>query len=311
MPLQPRLALALLAGLATLTIVEVTAASVAYRSTLTEALWADVEQGIEPGLTVLVGTPWLDPVARMHLPATTRPSSLAPPDLRGLPRYAVLSYRGDTSRIDQLARLSPELGSAEEERRQRFGPLVVTTYTQSGARHPLDRLEDHWKPGAGGAKLVVNGARCVGMGTGFSCKRGGLELVRAEMTLAEVDERVHRCVEAKLHDGALVTANIEGFTFGSDLHGHFGFPGMNARLRSDAPITVTLRRDAEVLTRLTFTDDQGWAPIDLPTTPGTGQLSLEIQGAVRGVWGRNGYDANTAHAVCFELRSFGEGEVVP
>lgn len=299
--LRPRLALALLAGLAILTASELVAGGLAYRDTLTPERWAQVQAGLDPELPILVGTAWLEPVARQELATAAEPGAMAPPDLRGLDRYQVLSYRGRDELHDRLLALSPELPAPEVERRQRFGPLAVTTYAQPAGPRIMDDLLGHWHPRD--TRLAVEGGRCSAKDAGFSCRGRGLPLATADLAFAEIGGRARRCINATMYDGVQLRATIDDFRFGDTLRGHVGFAGMNARLRSDAPVTVTVSRGDTRLGSWTFTDDQGWAELAVHTPPGPAPLIVEVQSAVGGVWGRQGYTGQTPHPVCFELRA--------
>lgn len=301
--LRPKLALALLVALGALTTAELAGAAVAYRDTLTPARWDAVRAGLDPSLPLLVGTPWLDPLARHELADRARLDAAAPADLRGVPRYQVLSYRGRAPAHTALLARTADLPPPQASLRQRWGPLVLTTYDQNTSP-PRDDLLAHWRPG--GVSLRTGDGRCRPGSDDFTCRGRGLTLARTEVAVGEVDGSPQRCALASLRDGVRLEASVTDFEFGDAVRGHVGFAGMNARLRSDAPVTVALWRDDEALGRWTFTDDQGWAALAVATTPGAATLRIEIQGAVQGVWGREGYTTRSEHPVCFELRSFDE-----
>lgn len=305
----PRRALALLASLGVLALAELGAGSIAYRETLDAAVWGRVQTSVDPALPLVVGTGWLDPLARRELPEAARPRTLGAPDLRSWPRFAVLTYGRQRDAFEHLVADGPGSPAPAEVSSQSIGPLRLGIYEHAGAPALVDDLLDPAAHGVPELSMPArDGVRCRRTDDGAVCKHGGLELGRVTSTLAEVGERPRRCLEAVMADGQRVVLTAPDFVFGDELYGHVGFAGMNARLRSDAPVTVTLRRGARTLGTFTFTDDQGWAALRAQTDPGRAPLIVELQSAVRGTWGREGYDAGQPHPVCFELRSFaGEG----
>ena len=183
-----RLALAVLAAVAAL---EWFAAASAYRARLTPEVWQATALALAtlpPGEPVYLGTPWLGPSARQHLPPLRGWDSLAAPDLHGVPRFHVLGMAGshhagawsDHLQTD-LAELPPPQLLASDD----LGPLRLHHYLAPAAGVLItDWLADP-------AALTLRDARgpCrLSSGT-WSCKQGSVALATREVAY-----RPRRCL---------------------------------------------------------------------------------------------------------------------
>jgi len=291
-----RLVLGVVVGIAAL---EWIASAVVYRPAVEGPDWSAANAAlaqIPPEEPVWLGTPWLGPRARMHLPRMAQWDAVAPPDLRGAPRFHVLGLGGDE--------WSPHLAADLEDlppptlvESQTLGGLALHTYEQPAAGVVLaDFVADV-------AQLEVSTAqgRCRGR-AGRRCDQG-----RVDQGVAEVDYRARRCLKVELDDGIAVTMRYPSMPTGDVLRGHVGVHDFNARLRSDAPQRIRVRVDGQLRAQWLVADTQDWWPFALATEPGTHDVELELTSAVRGTWQKSGYEAGRGHVACVELRSLQEG----
>jgi hypothetical protein len=282
-------------------LVELVASAISYRSRIREDDWNGVANAIEPALPVYVATPWLDPLARMEVDAVASRASLGRADLRGIPRFHVLGVGGHQWSAELQSDLE-DLPAPSLESHAGFGALTLSTYSLATGELRADVLDGRTE-----LDVQVDGHSCAKKGADWTCGRGQAAKGRLENTMAEIGYRPRRCLAAALDDGATLEVRAENLELGDVLRGHVGFDDFNRRLRSDADVTVEIRVDGEVAGRWTFTDDEGWTPFAVATTPGSHSLTIVAQPSVRGTWGRGGYDGSKAHRFCFELRSFEEG----
>lgn len=299
-PLSRRLARGLLGCVAAVALVEWIASAVVYRPALSPADWEAAASALgelpvdEP---VWLGTPWLGPRARLHLPRLARWEAVAPPDLRGASRFHVLGREGDrwapTLQADLEDLPPPTLVSTRV-----LGGLALYAYEQPAAGERLSGfLEDS-------SALQVESERgaCRRTGGSWRCDGG-----RVDPSIIEVGYRPRRCLKLELDDGATVRLRHPSMTTGDVLRGHVGVHDFNARLRSDAPVRVRVVVDGQRVAQWLVTDAQGWWPFAVRTEPGTHSVELELSAAVRGTWQRGGYDDAQTHAPCVELRALQEG----
>jgi hypothetical protein len=279
-------ALAAVLGLA---LVESIAALFAYRPTIDDEDWAAISSALEPGVPVFVATDWLDPTARMWLAPVAAPSALGRPDLRGIPRFAVVGAAGtrwsDGLEADLEDRPAPRLDHEE-----RHGGLQVSFWAQE-AVPPIDDLL------ADASRLSITTARgaCRREGTRFTCGDPRGTPGRVEVALAEIDYRPRRCLVFDLPAGEAATVTVPDFGLGTVLRGHVGFPDFNARLRSEGAVAVTLDVDERRVGRIVAGDAQGWHPIAFAGPTARGELRVHVRSAAR-------------RAVCLELRGFSDAE---
>lgn len=287
-----RVALGLLALVAA---AEWVAAAAAYRTSIPPSLWADLRArtaALPPGEPLFLADAWLGPRARHELPALRGWASVAPPDLHGLRRFHVLAEGAPWTR-DLLGDLGdappPPVAAALD-----LGPLTLHTFEVADA----PTLTDSWIDA--GARLDVRDpeGRCRRRGDAWACKRGQVRL-----TTAEIGYRPRRGLCLDLDDGASVTLTLDA-ELGDHLRGHVGFADFNARLRSDAPLLLTLRIDGRPLPSLVVTDTQGWRAFEAPTEPGRHEVELELRPATTGTWADAGYRPQPRHLACLELRAF-------
>jgi hypothetical protein len=299
--LRPALARALLLALGLVAALEWLAAARAYRATLGPDDWrrADAALAALPaGEPVFLGTPWLGPGARQQLPRLRDPTALAPPDLRGLPRFHVLGHAGSPGDGAWSSELQEDLGELPPPTlvgRDELGPLVLHHYAQPAAPPHTDWL-------AAPAALTLRddrGACRLSSGT-WSCRQG-----RASVALVEVGYRPRRCLAVELDDGATLEVTTTA-RLGDVLRGHLGFGDFNARLRNDAPALLELSVDDVLAGRWVVTDSQGWAAFAAPTAPGDHAVRVRLTPLLSGTWTDAGYAPQPRRTACLELRALTE-----
>lgn len=299
--LSRRVARVLLGMVAAVALVELLASAVVYRPAVQPRDWEAAAEALaelpadEP---VWLGTPWLGPRARMHLPRLAGWGAVAPPDLRGAPRFHVLGLEGDawapTLQADLEDLPAPTLVDTHA-----LGGLALHTYELPAAGVTVASFVEQ----ASAVKVETDRGACRADGRGsWRCDEG-----RVEVTTIEVEHRPRRCLELELSDGATVRLRHPAMATGTVLRGHVGVHGFNARLRSDAPVRVRVSIDGQRVAQWLVSDAQGWWPFAVRTEPGTHAVELELSAAVRGTWQRGGYDARELHAPCVELRALQEG----
>ena len=292
-----RIALGLVAAVA---VAEWVASALAYPPTLQSRDWEEAARALAElpeGEPVWLGTRWLGPRARMHLPRLARWDAVAPPDLRDAPRFHVLGQGGDawapTLDADAEDMPAPTLVGT-----QALGAFTLSTYEQPAAGVRVASFVGE----ARALRVEGDGGACKGGGGSWRC-----DDARVELTAVEIDHRPRRCLQLELPDGATVRLRHPAMATGTVLRGHVGVHGFNARLRSDAPVRVRVWVDGQRVAQWLVSDAQGWWPFAVRTEPGTHAVELEVSSAVRGTWQRGGYEAGQAHAPCVELRALQEG----
>lgn len=299
-PRAARIALALLAGVAVL---EWISAAGAYRSLLTPAVWqraSEAVAGLPADEPVYLGTPWLGPSARQHLPALREFSTFAPVDLQAVPRFHVIGLAGSPHAGGWSRELQEDLGELPAPQLlgvDELGPLRLHHYAQPAAL----QLVSDWL--AAPAALQLRDARgpCrLSAGT-WTCKQG-----RVAISTLEVAYRPRRCLAVDLEDGATLELLSPHTRLGTELRGHLGFADFNARLRSDAPALLELQVDGVELARWTLADSQGWAAFAVATTPGVHDVRVRLTPLLGGTWTEQGYSAQPRHTACLELRALAE-----
>lgn len=298
-PLSRRRARVVLGVVLGVALVEGIVSAVVYRPTIQPDDWAAASVALdelpdhEP---VRLGTPWLGPRARLHLPRLARWDAVAPADLRGAPRFHVLGLADDawsSALQDDLEDMPMPTLAAQRA----LGSLTLYTYQVPATRAPL-------------ADFVLDAARLdVKTGAGPCRGRGArrCEDGRVDVAVVEVDHRPRRCLKLALDDGSTARLRYRAMPTGNVLRGHLGVHDFNARLRSDAPLRIEVWIDDEPRARWLYTDAQGWWPFAVPTEPGPHDVELRLTPAVRGTWQRSGYEAGRGHEPCVELRSLQEG----
>lgn len=290
-----RIALGAVLGLAA---IELVTSAFVYRPTIESSDWEAASATLaelpaeEP---VWLGTPWLGPRARLHLPRLAGWDSVAPADLRGATRFHVLGRPGDEWPTTLQADLE-DLPPPSLVDTQSLGGLTLWTYEQPGAGTVLaDFVTD-----ADTLVVETNRGRCRGKGR-RTCEEG-----RVGVATAEVDYRPRRCLKVELSDGATVRMRYPKMATGNVLRGHVAFHDFNARLRSDAPLRLRVSIDGQRVGQWLVSDEQSWWPFAIASEPGEHEVELELTPAVRGTWQRSGYEAGRSHAACVELRSLQE-----
>jgi len=298
-PLPRRVARIALAMVAAIALLEWIVSAVVYRQALTPEDWSAASIALAelpPDEPVWLGTPWLAPRARLHLPRLARWDSVAPPDLRNAPRFHVLGLGNDDWSPPLAADLedlpAPTLLTTRE-----LGGLTLFTYEQPAARTKL-------------ADFVADAEQLVVETKAGSCRgrdRKTCEEGRVGVTIVEVGYRPRRCLKLEFSDGATLRMRYPQMPTGQLLRGHVGVDDFNTRLRSDSPLRVRVLIDGRRVAQWLVSDEQGWWPFAVATSLGTHDVELELSPAVRGTWQRRGYEPGRIHAPCIELRSLGEG----
>ncbi len=301
--MTPRQASAALLVLAVVAVVEWVCAARAYRAELDPAAWARAAEALAalpPGEPTLLGTPWLDPSARQHLPALRSWSSLAPPDLYGLPRFHVLGLASAKRSGAWSSELEHDLGELPAPRllgTDELGPLRLYHYEQPAAAE----LVSDWLAEPTSLQLRDDRGACrLSSGT-WSCKQA-----RVSLQTLEINYRPRRCLAIDLDDNRTLEISRPRTRLGTVLRGHLGFADFNARLRNDAPALLELLVDDTIIGRWTLTDNQGWAAFAAPTTPGTHDVRLRLTTLLGGTWTEQGYSPQPRRSACLELRALSE-----
>lgn len=261
--------------------------------------WSSARSAIEAlpdDEPIYLATEWLGPRARMELPRLRKLDEVARPDLRGHAVFHVLGV-GDHVWSD---RLHADLeGSPMPRRRERreLGGLSLTTYVEDAPARVISSWVD-----LDGLQVETDAGPCRGRGP-WRCTEG-----LVERAVAEIDYVPRRCILLDVPDGRTVTVTASEMPTGNVLRGHLGFHDFNRRLRSDAPVTLTVRVDGVPVARWVVTDAQGWWPFAVPTSPGRHEVTIELTVAVRGTWSHEGHRGNEPRTACLELRSLAEPE---
>lgn len=291
-----------LVALATVAALEWIAAANAYRARLTPEVWqttADALAALPPDEPIYLGTTWLGPSARQHLPPLRSWTSIAPPDLHGVPRFHVLGTAG-----------APDAGAWSDELEADRGELPPPQLLSTDELGPL-RLHHYAAPAAGTlvtdwlatpTALTLRDARgpCRAAATSWSCKQGTVTLATREVAY-----RPRRCLALELDDGATLEISRRA-ELGTTLRGHLGFADFNARLRSDAPALLELFIDDTLAGRFTLTDNQGWTAFATTTTPGPHEVRVRLTPLLAGTWAESGYTQQPRRSTCLELRALTE-----
>jgi hypothetical protein len=294
--IRPNGAVILLGLLCAFALVESIAAFLAYRERVVPEDWQAVEQLLDghEGEPVIIASEWLGPSARMNLPQARSFDSVAFPDLRGFPRFWLLSHADERpwrgswrAELEELPR--PELLAIHS-----IGELTLHEYRQEVGTLTFAMLDSI-------RSVSTDRGRCSGDASDFRCKDG-----RASVRMVEIDYRVRRCLALEFEDGVLATVDLGKVELGDRIYGHVGFGDFNARLRADPSARVELRINDVIAGRWVFTDDQGWAAFGLATSPGQHHVELRVGTTVSGTWQREGYKSSPTDTLCVELRGFDE-----
>ncbi len=277
--------------------VETVTATCVYRRTVDEEDWALARAALaavpanEP---VLVGTTWLGPRIRMEFPTLAALDHVGRPDLRGLRRFHVVGLDAWSPDLEHDLEGLPAPRAVET---QDLDDLRLTTYENPTAGHLTADFTS-----SPDLKVSTGGSDCRRRGDLWRCEEGTVRV-----RLAEVDYRPRRCLVLDVADGTTVRFSVVGVT-GDRLRGHLGIDDFNARLRSDAPVAVSITVDGEPAARLMMSDEEGWRPFSVSMAPGSHQIAVDVTVPVRGTWNRGHYQPGSPHAACLDLRVFQEGE---
>lgn len=292
--IRPNSAVILLGLLCALAVIESIAAFLEYRERVEDGDWQAVEQVLaaNEGEPLIVASEWLGPSARMHLARARSWDALAFPDLRGFPRFWLLTHArerpwGDAMRAELEGLPRPRLVAVH-----RVGDLSLHEYEQAVDGLGFSLLDSI-------QTVSTARGRCSVTGEEHRCKEG-----RVGVRVVEVDYRARRCLALELDDGAMATIDLGELELGEELRGHVGFGDFNARLRADPVARLELWIDGAVAGRWVFTDDQGWAAFALALAPAPGRhrVELRVGASVGGTWQREGHRASPTATLCVELR---------
>lgn len=283
----------LVLGLVGLGVVESIATTIAARDP-DPAQWTALATALGErgdGDPVLVGSPWLGPLARHHVPDAALLHTLGLPDLYGIGRFHTIAWDDDGSAAFLPALEGLPMPVVESSRS--FGALQWTTWRSDHAGTIVSDL------GAtvGRATVRSTSGTCRGRGT-YRCSEGEIE-----PRIVEVDYAPRSCLGLSVGDGTTVTMSWPAIELGDELRGHVGFGDYNARLRNDAPARIVVRIDGTLVLRQTVTDLEGWRPFAVPTTPGVAAVEIEVTSALSGTFGSNGYDGTPTRTTCVEARA--------
>jgi hypothetical protein len=287
-----------LVGVGAIAFLEWILAARSYRDPLDDDAWTALATTIadlpedEP---VVLATEWLGPSARMHVPGMARLEWLARPDLRGWARFHTVGLGDQWS--NELASDREDLAAPELVEEHAVGPFTIATYEQRAAGTIVADLL--------GTTDGLDVADAIGPCRG----RGDLRCAAGSVAVrtAEVDYRPRRCLALDVRDGAGIRLARRGVTTGDVVRGHVGFADFNARLRNDSPIALAIEIDGEIAARWTVTDEQGWWPFALATTPGEHDVAFLVDVAVGGIWKGRNHDGGEPRTVCIEARTLQEG----
>lgn len=301
--MTPRQASAALLVLAAVAVVEWVCAARAYRAELDAEAWARADAALSalpPDETVFLGTPWLGPSARQHLPALRSWAAIAPPDLYGLPRFHVLGLASAARAGAWSSELTTDLGELPPPRllgTEELGPLRLYHYEQpaSGA------LLSDWLAEPAALQLRDDRGACRLSQRTWSCKQA-----RVTLDTLEVSYRPRRCLAIDLDDGRTLEISRPRTLLGAVLRGHLGFSDFNARLRNDAPALLELLIDEVPVGRWTVSDSQGWTAFAARTSPGVHDVRLRLTTLLGGTWTEQGYSPQPRRTACLELRALSE-----
>ena len=245
---------------------------------------------------IFLAQPWLGPSARAMVPELRDWESVAPPDLRGLPRFRVLALAGEDGWSPALQTDLESLPAPSLRQSEAVGPFALHHYEQVSPP-PLDSLVTALDR----LKVDFAGKHCPRQEDSFRCK-----VAKATLRAAEIDFRPRHCLAFDGHQSGRYHLEIENFRTGSSLLGHLGFEDFNGRLRSEAPTQLRVLIDDEEVGRALFSDAQGWRSFAMATPPGEHRLTIEVLVTEVGTWHRGSHRARSSysHAPCLELRSF-------
>jgi hypothetical protein len=291
------LARRVLLALVLLALVEIGLGWRAYSDRIGPEDWAAVQAALErlpDDQPIVLATEWLGPRARMELAELRGLDAVARPDLRGHPVFHVLGLDGEAW-SDRLHADLEGLPMPRPTARRDLGPLTLTTYEQPTPGRVLSSWLE--RPDL---RVETDAGPCRGRDP-WRCSDGVVE-----RGVAEIDYRPRRCIMVDIHDGRTMTLTAPQMETGDVLRGHLGFHDFNRRLRSDAPVLLTIRVDEHVAARWVVTDAQGWWPFAIPTSRGRHDVSVELTVAVRGTWSHEGHRPGEARKACLELRALEE-----
>jgi hypothetical protein len=299
--IRPNAAVILLGAVFLLAVIEIIAAFLAYRQQISDEDWDEVAALLEreDAQTLLIASEWLAPRARMELSQARSWDSVAPPDLRGMTRFWVLSF-GRESWTPALRAELEDLPTPDLITIHTVGDLMLAEYQQDMAGERLWSLLERE------LEVESDAGRCSGKQDQWNCKDG-----RARTRVIEVDYRPRRCLALAFDDGVTATIDLGRVELGNRLRGHVGFGDFNARLRADPAVVLEAWIDEQLAARWVFTDDQGWAAFALATEPGTHQLELRVASTLAGTWQRDGHRPLPTDIACLEARALTEPEPAP
>ena len=211
-----------------------------------DAAWAEAAQVVraqrQPGDLIVFAPAWVDPVGRLHLGDLLGIDDAARMDAAKYPRIWELAIRG--ARSPDVAGLTP-VTSLD------VGGIAIRRYERTPVTVRAD-LRDLL------ATAVITG------GT-------------ARVELAEVGFAPHRCIVATPRTSAPMTITFPRVSLGTTLVGYLGIADVFTRRDQRAPAQLVVNG-----IRITAGVDDGWVRFSTPTTPGVGDVTLELSSAAAG-----------------------------
>jgi hypothetical protein len=282
--------------------VETFAATRAGTPAITADDWRAVEAALPEDAFPVLGTPWLGPRARAELAPFARPDVVGAPDLRGHARLVVLTARDDRAwrRLVAEGLGLPTLDGYADPMTSDHGALSLHVLDMPSAERITDslaarldelRVETPHYP-AGRCKLARGRGKC---------SLGAAPFVTLRQAFAEVDHTARHCATLQFELQGTLRLSLPEFEYGARLLGHVGVHDFNQRLRNDAATTLEVTLPDGVRWTATHTDRQGWAPFEIPTTPGAGPLTVDITTGSPLRFDDAG-DLPSTRTLCLELR---------
>ena len=251
------------------------------------------------GTVVLPAEDFLAPHLRAHVPAAAAPDVVGIADLRGVEDlYVVGLVRTWSEGLDALLAGRPR---PEAQETLRAGPLRIVRYRFARPERVVVRWTD---PDA--VRVSANGHPCRRVGARFDCGVAG----RVEPRIVEIDFAPRRCLALAVADGTRVA--VEAEVRADLLRGHVGFADFNGRLRSDAPVRVSVAVAGENRGTFVATDAEGFRPFEIPLErddPGTAvSVAIRVDVPAAGTFDADGrYVASPPHLACLEARGIALG----
>jgi len=264
---SPPAALAALAAVVVLALVETASAPIAPRRAPTDDDWraaaAEVRAGFRAGDLIVAAPAWADPILRVHL------GDLIPPEVAG---------RMDDERFGRVWEVSQRGARADAARRgsvaaeRRFGALTVRRVERPPAAISYDFLA-RW----GDARVSRRGP---GAGAVIDCPLAGDRMQCPDLTanfvrrqVVEVDTRLRMALLAPPVGQATVIIEYPAVRLGRSLIVATGLSNVWMRKEAQGPVDLRVVVDGAADTTLTTRNDDGWALHRIDTAARAGQVA--------------------------------------